>query len=261
MTEIFGVPTQALFGQLLIGLINGAFYALLSLGLILFFVTFCVLALAKLLLLCTVPLLWEHRYLRLAVMLGVVTLASVGSHMPARFRYYSVIYDIVNDAKALVQGMMAPTLQQKTLGHAEIREVFEITGLTGDLVPRQRVSVAARRDRPNSSPPMIVAPDREVPGMSAKHWAQPTFSASSQVMSSTLATRTVCSRRSAHRITKPPRMKVVATTSAVNRCALIALPASRPSTMICSAGGSRSRGPTIPAGRSRKARRREGPRG
>jgi len=30
---IFGVPTQALFGQLLIGLINGSFYALLSLGL------------------------------------------------------------------------------------------------------------------------------------------------------------------------------------------------------------------------------------
>ncbi|HEX9327179.1 MAG TPA: branched-chain amino acid ABC transporter permease [Reyranella sp.] len=29
----FGVPAQALFGQLLIGLINGAFYALLSLGL------------------------------------------------------------------------------------------------------------------------------------------------------------------------------------------------------------------------------------
>jgi branched-chain amino acid transport system permease protein len=30
---VFGVPTQALFGQLLIGLINGAFYAMLSLGL------------------------------------------------------------------------------------------------------------------------------------------------------------------------------------------------------------------------------------
>jgi branched-chain amino acid transport system permease protein len=30
---LFGIPTQALFGQLLIGLINGAFYALLSLGL------------------------------------------------------------------------------------------------------------------------------------------------------------------------------------------------------------------------------------
>jgi branched-chain amino acid transport system permease protein len=37
MTELFGVPTQALFGQLLIGLINGSFYALLSLGLAVIF--------------------------------------------------------------------------------------------------------------------------------------------------------------------------------------------------------------------------------
>ena len=35
--DIFGVPTQALFGQLLIGLINGSFYALLSLGLAVIF--------------------------------------------------------------------------------------------------------------------------------------------------------------------------------------------------------------------------------
>ncbi|HYQ99816.1 MAG TPA: branched-chain amino acid ABC transporter permease [Casimicrobiaceae bacterium] len=35
--EIFGVPTQALLGQLLIGLINGAFYAILSLGLAVIF--------------------------------------------------------------------------------------------------------------------------------------------------------------------------------------------------------------------------------
>src|SRR5262245_45818705 len=34
---IFGIPTQALFGQLLIGLINGSFYALLSLGLAVIF--------------------------------------------------------------------------------------------------------------------------------------------------------------------------------------------------------------------------------
>ncbi|MFM8555113.1 MAG: branched-chain amino acid ABC transporter permease [Betaproteobacteria bacterium] len=35
--EIFGIPIQALFGQLLIGLINGSFYALLSLGLAVIF--------------------------------------------------------------------------------------------------------------------------------------------------------------------------------------------------------------------------------
>ncbi|MCW5632403.1 MAG: branched-chain amino acid ABC transporter permease [Rubrivivax sp.] len=35
--DILGVPSQALFGQLLIGLINGSFYALLSLGLAVIF--------------------------------------------------------------------------------------------------------------------------------------------------------------------------------------------------------------------------------
>ena len=37
MTELFGVPAPALFGQLLLGLINGAFYAILSLGLAVIF--------------------------------------------------------------------------------------------------------------------------------------------------------------------------------------------------------------------------------
>jgi branched-chain amino acid transport system permease protein len=35
--EILGIPSQALFGQLLLGLINGSFYALLSLGLAVIF--------------------------------------------------------------------------------------------------------------------------------------------------------------------------------------------------------------------------------
>jgi branched-chain amino acid transport system permease protein len=37
MIEIFGVPLQGLFGQLLVGLINGSFYAVLSLGLAIIF--------------------------------------------------------------------------------------------------------------------------------------------------------------------------------------------------------------------------------
>ncbi len=37
MFEIFGIPSQALFSQLLVGLINGSFYALLSLGLAVIF--------------------------------------------------------------------------------------------------------------------------------------------------------------------------------------------------------------------------------
>ena len=37
MTEIFGVPLPALFGQLMLGLVNGSFYAMLSLGLAVIF--------------------------------------------------------------------------------------------------------------------------------------------------------------------------------------------------------------------------------
>ena len=37
MTVVFGIPLSVLFGQLLLGLINGAFYALLSLGLAIIF--------------------------------------------------------------------------------------------------------------------------------------------------------------------------------------------------------------------------------
>ena len=35
--EIFGVPLQAMYGQLLLGLVNGSFYAMLSLGLAVIF--------------------------------------------------------------------------------------------------------------------------------------------------------------------------------------------------------------------------------
>ena len=43
----------------------------------------------KLLLLCAVPAFWEQR---LVILLAVIVIASVGSHMPARFRYYSIVY-------------------------------------------------------------------------------------------------------------------------------------------------------------------------
>ncbi len=45
--------------------------------------------LAKLALLCAVPLAWDYR---LPILLAVLVLASVGSHMSARYRYYSVVY-------------------------------------------------------------------------------------------------------------------------------------------------------------------------
>jgi translation initiation factor IF-2 len=42
-------------------------------------------------------------------------------------RYYSIIYDMVDDIKARLSGMLAPTLRERFLGTAEIRQVFNIT--------------------------------------------------------------------------------------------------------------------------------------
>ena len=42
-------------------------------------------------------------------------------------RYYSIIYNAIDDIKALLSGMLAPELRENFLGNAEIREVFNIT--------------------------------------------------------------------------------------------------------------------------------------
>jgi len=42
-------------------------------------------------------------------------------------RYYSIIYNVIDDVKAALSGMLAPTLRERFLGYAQIREVFEIT--------------------------------------------------------------------------------------------------------------------------------------
>src|SRR6185436_6785014 len=42
-------------------------------------------------------------------------------------RYYSIIYNVVDDVRAALSGMLAPTLREKFLGYAQVLEVFAIT--------------------------------------------------------------------------------------------------------------------------------------
>lgn len=59
-------------------------------------------------------------------------------------RYYNIIYNIIDDAKALLSGMLPPSLREEYLGQAEIRQVFNITKVgkvggcmvTGGIVKR-----------------------------------------------------------------------------------------------------------------------------
>jgi translation initiation factor IF-2 len=42
-------------------------------------------------------------------------------------RYYSIIYDLIDDMRGALSGLLAPTLRERLLGNASIREVFNIT--------------------------------------------------------------------------------------------------------------------------------------
>lgn len=48
-------------------------------------------------------------------------------------RYYSIIYDMLDEVRALLSGLLAPTLREKYQGTAEIRSVFMISKVGGKV--------------------------------------------------------------------------------------------------------------------------------
>ena len=42
-------------------------------------------------------------------------------------RYYSIIYELIDDIKSALSSMLAPTIRETQIGNAEIREVFNVT--------------------------------------------------------------------------------------------------------------------------------------
>ena len=51
---------------------------------------------------------------------------------------------------------------------------------TAGIASRKPKRAASSRSRPRNRPALIVAPDRDTPGTSARHWARPTVTASGQ---------------------------------------------------------------------------------
>jgi len=43
--------------------------------------------------------------------------------------YYSIIYDIIDDIRAKMTGLLSPILQEKFLGRATIRQIFRISNV------------------------------------------------------------------------------------------------------------------------------------
>ena len=47
-------------------------------------------------------------------------------------RYYSIIYNLIDDVKALLGGMMSPVISEEVTGQAEVRETF-VVGKVGTI--------------------------------------------------------------------------------------------------------------------------------
>ncbi len=62
-------------------------------------------------------------------------------------RYYSVIYDIIDDIKAVMSGMLAPESQEKIIGLAEVKEVFRSPKF-GDVAGSIVVEGVVRKGQP-----------------------------------------------------------------------------------------------------------------
>ncbi|GFE64537.1 translation initiation factor IF-2 [Litoreibacter roseus] len=68
-------------------------------------------------------------------------------------RYYSVIYDLVDDVKQAASGLLSAEIKENFIGYAEIREVFKVTGvgkvagcLVTEGVARRSAGVRLLRD-------------------------------------------------------------------------------------------------------------------
>lgn len=68
-------------------------------------------------------------------------------------RYYSVIYDLVDDVKAAASGLLSAEIREKFIGYAKIKEVFKVTGvgkvagcLVTEGVARRSAGVRLLRD-------------------------------------------------------------------------------------------------------------------
>jgi translation initiation factor IF-2 len=68
-------------------------------------------------------------------------------------RYYSVIYDLVDDVKAAASGLLSAEVREKFIGYAQIKEVFKVSGvgkvagcLVTEGVARRSAGVRLLRD-------------------------------------------------------------------------------------------------------------------
>jgi translation initiation factor IF-2 len=62
-------------------------------------------------------------------------------------RYYSIIYDVIDDVKKAISGLLAPEIREEIIGIAEVKEVFRSKKL-GDIAGCIVLSGVVRKNSP-----------------------------------------------------------------------------------------------------------------
>jgi translation initiation factor IF-2 len=72
--------------------------------------------------------------------------AALAEKQGVEIRLYTVIYDAINDIHEAMEGLLAPTFREKSLGRAEIRKIFQVPGGTigGSMVTDGKITRSAR---------------------------------------------------------------------------------------------------------------------
>ena len=60
---------------------------------------------------------------------AINTVRDLAKEKDVEIKYYSIIYDIINDVKSIMSGFLDPIIKEKVIGQAEIRNVIKISGV------------------------------------------------------------------------------------------------------------------------------------
>lgn len=116
----FAIEPEKLLPYLWLTILSGLGLIVLEVGAVGLYWLFLgkgIMVLLKLALLLLVPFFWEGR---VALLLLVVGIASVGSHMPARYRYYSLLHQRVIGPEALHSAL--PALRPRAAAIASLND-------------------------------------------------------------------------------------------------------------------------------------------
>ena len=74
------------------------------------------------------------------------TAATIAKREGVQIKLYSIIYELIDQVKESMTGMLEPDLRESVIGHAEVKQVFDLTKgkVAGCLVTDGRISRTAR---------------------------------------------------------------------------------------------------------------------